>query len=168
MSEPNSAMSDARLNRLRDRGFEGFVSVANLRTNHTVIPDASGVYFLLRPDSSRPVFLKKGTGGWFKGKNPNVFIGKLTREWVEGALVIYIGCTGNLKKRIKDQLLPFGQGIPVGHWGGRLVWQLEGAEQLLVCWKVTRGDDQEKIKQECLNQFKLKYSGKRPFANLKG
>ena len=77
----------------------------------------------------------KGIGGFYRRKNPNVQITRLKREWVADAIVVYIGCSGNLNNRIK-LLMQFGEGQAVRHWGGRLIWQLEQADQLQVCCKV--------------------------------
>ena len=38
-------------------------------------------------------------------------------------------------------MLRFGQEAPVGHWGGRLVWQLRYAERLQVCWRALHEND---------------------------
>ena len=118
-----------------------------------------------------PGFLAIGTGGHFKGKDPNVPIARLAREWVDGALVVYVGqagtrSAGTLRKRI-HQMIRFGEGSPVGHWGGRLVWQLEDAAALQVCWKVVRDTTARTAEKELIGAFKLIRGGRRPFANLR-
>ena len=157
---------------LRSQGFDGFVTVADLRCgNRNSIPSVPGVYLVLRDCASCPEFRDVGTGGRFKGKDPNVPISKLGGEWVDGAMIVYIGqagskCKGTLKKRI-DELIRFGQGNPVGHWGGRLIWQLQGEDRLLVCWKEVANDDPGECEKELIAAFKSAHGGKRPFANLR-
>ena len=77
------------------------------------------------------------------------------------------GADGTLKKRIA-QMLRFGQGAPVGHWGGRLVWQPRDAKRLQVCWRVSHRDDPRTVEAEWIGAFKSLHGGKRPFANLQG
>ena len=65
-------------------------------------------------------------------------------------------------------MLQFGRGAPVGHWGGRLVWQLEDAERLVVCWKpVTDHRDPGAVETALIRSFKLAHGGRRPFGNLR-
>lgn len=156
---------------LQKRGFVGFVSVDDLRNgNRNNIPAIPGVYLVLRDCVSRPEFLEEGTGGHFKGKNPNVEIARLKNEWVERALIVYVGQSGSkskgtLKRRI-GQLIRFGQGRRVAHHGGRLIWQLRGTDRLLVCWKEMADDDPKEFKTDLIKEFKSKHGGQRPFANL--
>ena len=57
---------------LRTAGFEGFQSVASLRaTKVASVPREAGVYVVLRESAAMPRFLPEGTGGRFKGKDPN-------------------------------------------------------------------------------------------------
>ncbi len=85
---------------------------------------------------------------------------------MEGAIVVYVGQTGNLQRRI-GELIQFGQGADIGHRGGRLMWQHAQAEELQVCWKKVVGNKPGDVKKDILEQFKSKYRGRRPFANLK-
>ena len=85
---------------------------------------------------------------------------------MEGAFVVYVGQSGNLRKRI-GELIKFGRGANVGHKGGRLMWQLAQAEELQVCWKKVVDNKPGDVKKDILEQFKSKYRGRRPFANLK-
>lgn len=61
---------------MRTAGFEGFVHFANLAKQTSAsplgVPDVPGVYAVVRTAEDPPVFLPTGTGGHFKGRNPNV------------------------------------------------------------------------------------------------
>ena len=70
-------MNTKELEQLKEDGFCGFKTVAELRKNINIVPELTGVYVLLRPNDDEPVFLEKGTGGFFKKKNPNVAFPKL-------------------------------------------------------------------------------------------
>ena len=105
-----------------------------------------------------------GTGGYFKGKNPNVTLSELNANWVENTKVVYIGKATSLKPRLK-QYFSFGQGKNVGHYGGRFIWQLRYSKELIVCWKSLSTDPRE-YEADLIKQF-VELFGKRPFANLK-
>jgi hypothetical protein len=115
--------------------------------------------------------LSEGTGGHFKGQDPNVSLSELKDNWVEGTPVIYIGKAGGagntatLNKRL-GQYLRFGQGANVGHWGGRYIWQLADSRDLIVCWKTLTDDDPREVEHQMIAEFKATHAGKRPFANL--
>ena len=60
------------INDLMNAEFIGFVSVAELWGGAAkAIPFAKGVYMVVHPVKNRPKFLEIGTGGYFKGMNPN-------------------------------------------------------------------------------------------------
>lgn len=147
--------------------FTGFLSVDSLKESLTLrqVPDVSGVYLVLRISDVAPVFLESGTGGFFKGKDPNVPIEELKANWVDGTNVLYVGKATSLRKRL-GQYIRFGQGKPVGHWGGRYIWQLSDSENLILCWKtVNASEDPDVFETELINRFRSIY-GCRPFANL--
>lgn len=170
------------LENLAEAGFGGFVPVSKLKADGIHAPEDSlaeadlgrpGVYMVVRTDDSEPVFVTEGSGGHFKGRNPNVPVGELQANWVKDTCVVYIGKAGGgssratLRKRI-GQYIRFGSGEPVGHWGGRYIWQLEDADNLLFCWRATKEwEDAEEIESELIENFKSRYDGHRPFANLK-
>jgi len=89
---------------------------------------------VLRTTAALPVFLAAGGGGWWKGKDPTAPVERLQREWVDGTPTLYIGKAKSLRERV-GELLQFSDGRPVRHWGGRLLWQLHGCQDLLLAWR---------------------------------
>ena len=149
---------------LKEAGFEGFCSVADLRKDLSGIPVVQGVYIVVYQEDGMPEFLENGTGGFFKAKNPNVPVSELKSNWVGGTCVVYIGKATTLSKRI-SQYLKFGNGKSIGHWGGRLIWQIKDSKDLQICWKPVDADPREE-EMRLIADFKRQYGGKRPFANL--
>ena len=153
---------------IKKNGFLGFLTIGELMDSKTVIPKSKGVYFVLYLSESIPTFKEKGTGGFFKGKNPNVSTDILKENWVDRTKVIYIGRGGQegkkstLKSRL-SQYVRFGQGKKVGHWGGRYIYQIMNPENLVICWKVT--ENPEKNESELITNFISVYC-KLPFGNL--
>lgn len=154
------------INELKQNGFKGFIKIKDLDIN--TIQKEKGIYVIINKNQNM-VFLDKSNGGHFKGKDPTVSMQYLKENWVDNVDVIYIGQAGGngsnatLLKRIK-QYIQFGSGKPIGHWGGRLIWQIKDSGELLIAWKSTNTDPYD-IETELIYEFKLKY-GKRPFANL--
>ena len=151
-------------------GFLGFSTVKTLRlTRCAEVPAQPGVYVVLRRGFVAPQFLERGSGGLFKGKDPNVAISVLQLAWIATAMVVYVGKAGggkpnaHLKKRI-DLLIQFGSGANVAHWGGRYLWQLADAEELILCWKPTPRSDPRSVKKAIISDFEATY-GRRPYAN---
>lgn len=151
---------------LKGAGFDGFISVRELKEDfkNGRVPKEEGVYQILRLSSTPPTFLQKGTGGYFKGKEPNVSIDELRSNWVVDEPVVYIGKASELYKRIR-QYMQFGSGKAVGHFGGRYIWQLADSDELIICWK--RASESRSLEAAMIAEFKNNHNGKRPFANLK-
>lgn len=143
-------------------GFEGWLPFQSSEA-WSYCPVASGVYAVVREPSEPPVFEQRSPAGWFKGRDPSVPLEALQANWVDGAEVIYIGKANSLRRRLRE-LRRFGAGEPVGHWGGRLIWQLAHESRLSVAWKETPGVAPEMVEAELLESFRQKY-GKYPFAN---
>ncbi|MDQ7788755.1 MAG: hypothetical protein RDU41_01730 [Clostridia bacterium] len=157
---------------IQSAGFMGFKSISDLhRTRCVEVPRVAGVYMILRDAAEPPRFRAVSTGGHFKGRNPTVPEFMLVHNWVDGATVLYIGKAGGgtsrsvLQKRLYSYLR-FGAGEPVGHWGGRLIWQLEDSDALLVSWKPCEDVDTADLERSLIQDF-VKAYGKRPLANLR-
>ena len=147
------------------QGFAGFVAVSSLYAAACrQVPEAPGVYLVIRTDPQSPVFLDSSTGGRFKGREPAVSIQALQQAWVTGPIVVYIGKATALRERLR-RYMRFGHGEPAHHWGGRYIWQLAGAADLLVCWRATPDEDPRQVERRLMQEFRNQY-GKRPFANL--
>jgi len=153
---------------LRAGGFHGFIPFSALRTGGLLdVPDVPGVYVVVRASSGPILFLEDSRGGWFKGKDPTVPVGVLEARWIDDAEELYIGKADRLRRRVKE-LSEFGHGRPVGHRGGRFLWQIEGSADLLVGWLATPGRDPRQVEVQMLAAFREEFGGRQPFANIAG
>jgi hypothetical protein len=157
---------------LIEHGFQGFKTVAELQACACRdVPREQGVYVVLRLQRGVPEFLPENPGGRFKGQDPTVSIDRLRSTWVEGPIVIYIGKAGSrggnatLRSRL-FAYMEFGRGRPVGHWGGRYIWQLACSSDFVVSWRPTPGQAPVMVERGLIQQFKGIY-GMYPFANLR-
>ena len=148
---------------LEAAGFAGFLPVKQLRQSLADVPPAGGVYVVVRPSRAAPHFRVVGSGGHFKGEGPNVPLATLRAKWVPDAAVVYIGKAGSLSERVRS-LIAFGAGDAVGHRGGRYLWQLTDAADLMVAWRPE--DEPERAEAALLDAFRAEH-GVLPFANLR-
>jgi hypothetical protein len=153
------------------RGFVGFERFK--RIDLTLVPPLPGVYVVLREKDSRPVFLDRSPAGWFKGQNPTVPVAELEAAWPDSAHCVYIGKAGSgapggrgLRQRITE-FRQYGDGRPVGHQGGRRIWQLADADEYVLSWLPTPGQDPRVVEDQLLREFVVEY-GKRPIGNRTG
>lgn len=151
-------------------GFTGWVPLAALPTEE--VPTGPGVYVIVRPSDEPPTFLDISPAGHFNGKDPTVPVVELQALWVPGTRIVYIGKASlgssgrrGLRKRL-DEYRRFGAGEPVGHSGGRRIWQLTDHADLLVGWRETADAAAPKTETEMISQFRAHY-GVRPFANMR-
>jgi len=164
---PNSFKT---LEDIKDQGFVGFIKVSDLIEDSSIIPLKPGVYMVLYPETNEPTFLDRGTGGFFNDTDPNMPVSYLKQKWVNDTMVVYIGKAGGsgnkatLSKRLR-MYLRFGQGKAVGHYGGRLIWQIENSGDLLICWKTMIADEPRNAEAELISEFVECYD-KKPYANL--
>lgn len=155
MADPFSAAS------LREAAFEGWIPFSALRSSSC--PPTGGVYVVIYGREKPTTYSDRSCGGWFKGKDPSITKEALAANWVDGAEVVYIGKADRLRRRL-IQFADFGEGKPVGHWGGRLIWQLPDVSALGVAWKPTPGQIPAVVEADLIASFRGVY-GKSPFAN---
>ncbi len=164
------------LESIKANGFEGFKKISDLNRCTSSIPKDRGIYLVLYVANGIPNFLPVGVGGFFKGKNPNVTLNELARNWVEDTIVIYIGQAGGIRagkwsnQTLNDRIsayLKFGNGQNIAHYGGRYIWQIKDYKNLVICWKplLNKILDPKKVETQMIADFKQSYN-KRPFANL--
>jgi hypothetical protein len=151
------------IDEIKKAGFIGFKKMSELFLDSSILPDNNEVYLVLNVDNKPGEFLTIGTGGHFKGKDPNISLADLKSNWVDNTKVVYIGKATSLRSRLR-QYFSFGQGKNIGHYGGRLIWQIKYSKDLVVCWKSLTTDPRE-FEADLIQQF-VKTFGYRPFANL--
>lgn len=149
---------------LQSLGFGGFLPVSSLQRSLNTVPSGPGVYAVVREATTPPEFLPTSGGGWFKEKDPTVPAEVLRGKWHVGTPILYVGKADSLRARIRA-LVRFAAGEPVGHWGGRYLWQVEGSQTFLVGWR--EGDDPRELERQLLADFAAHFGGL-PFANLVG
>jgi hypothetical protein len=130
--------------------------------NH--VPAEGGVYLVVREGSAAAKYLDANPGGRFKGRDPTVSAEALRSNWSEGAEVVYIGKADNLRRRLRE-FMRFGQGAPIGHWGGRLIWQLADSAKLPVAWKETPDQVPKNVETELISEFRDVF-GKPPLRTI--
>lgn len=164
-------MDFEHIGRLNEFGFVGGIRIADLQVSCRNLPQERGVYLVTRKNKHPATFVKSSTGGHFKKRDPSVPDPVLKERWLARPRVIYIGKAGGNAKRstIQDRLnwfMQFGLGRRCAHWGGRYIWQLADAKDLVVYWKTTPRADPRQVEKALLREFIQKY-GRLPFANLR-
>lgn len=158
--------SDWTRKALERAGFSGWIPWSACPEALVRIPqNAGGVYVVYRTGLPTPSYLDRSPAGTFRG-DPAVVRESLEANWVRDARVVYIGKAdqGRLRKRL-EEFIDFGRGGKRRHWGGRLIWQLAQAEDLLIAWRVLPSSIIPRdVETEMINAFRTAY-GKPPFAN---
>jgi hypothetical protein len=150
-------------------GFTGWVPFAHLPDAD--VPTGPGVYVVVRSSAEPPSFLDVSPAGHFKGKDPTLPITELAALWVPGSRIVYIGKANlgtsgkrGLRKRL-NEFRQYGAGLPVGHTGGRRIWQLADHDELLVGWRVTDDAKARPTERALIAEFRAHYAARR-FANM--
>lgn len=151
---------------LEHRGFTGFITFEQLRRDgFSTVPKLGGVYVVLHPGDAEPKFLDRSIGGHFKGRDPTVPPDVLSAKWIKAATCVYIGKADVLRRRIRE-FARYGAGEPVGHQGGRYIWQLAEAGDLVIAWMETPDEIPREVEIRLLAEFAASHGGQKPFANI--
>jgi hypothetical protein len=157
---------------LKQAGFDGFTTFAALLGGELErVPREAGAYVVIRSSPTPPSFLETSCGGHFKGRNPTATAETPGSKWINECSVLYIGKADrsspkrSLYHRLREYAL-FGSGKPIGHWGGRYIWQLADSADLVVAWRVAApGQTGADVEAELVSLFKQRF-GRLPFANI--
>lgn len=146
-------------------GFANWIPLLGANRS-SALPRLPGIY-AVSYEAGRPKSWQiESCGGWHKKRNPAVDPHRLNREWVDGTDIVYVGRTDRtLAKRI-GEFARFGRGEPIGHWGGRLIWQLPHADLLMVGWIALDMGLATERESALLAEF-LEAFDRLPFANLR-
>jgi len=152
-------------------GFSGGIAIGQLQASCAIVPETLGVYAVVRRSSAPVRFLQASSGGRFKNRDPSAPVAKLQARWLPDAKVLYIGKAGGSRQRstLRSRLhsyMQFGLGQPCAHWGGRYIWQLAGAKELVVYWAAIPNEEPAQVESRLLHAFVQSYS-RLPFANLR-
>lgn len=150
---------------LKERGWAGFIPLATLVGKDA--PNVPGVYVVIRESILAPVIGDKGIHQSEKQVAP-YGVDELAQRWIKGASVVYIGkASTSLRKRL-GQYRRAGMAGGTSHNGGRSIWQLADAEDLLVAWHRVDleavGVDARQAEQDLIRAFARVY-GRRPYTN---
>lgn len=144
---------------LETLGFEGFVTFGELRIpRHLMLPKVHGIYAVMRPGVGEQKFTEASLA-----KGGAYGVAELAERWVNGSSIVYIGKAdpvGGIHKRVK-QYARRGN----SHTGGRSIWQLADADELLVAWLHTGEETGRTVEKRWIARF-VETFGKRPFANV--
>ncbi|MEO7866694.1 MAG: hypothetical protein ABIU54_03550 [Candidatus Eisenbacteria bacterium] len=168
MNEARVTQVTASRESLEAAGFVGFTAAVTVQLDRCErVPVERGVYVVLR-DPEYPVqFRAKSPAGHYRGVDPTLPVEILSKRWIEGATVLYIGVAPGtgvralLQQRIK-RTVRFGGGADIAHPGGAALWQLEGSMQLRFAWKVLQ-EDPRPFAAALLAEFVARH-GRAPFA----
>ena len=137
---------------LQKYGFEGFKTIRELMSSCREIPKLMGVYVVLREKNNRPTIMDKRPFDCQEDKYPSY------------SKAGGFGQKTELHKRLSTYIR-FGKGKKAAHGGGRSIWQLADAQELIVCWRVLTDEEPCCVESKMIADFCKKHNGKRPFAN---
>jgi len=138
-------------------GFVGWVPLVGIQA--TALPKLHGVYVVVRTAESERAFIT--TNAAEKGTRAKAYpVTELENQWLTTTPVLYIGKAAG-SRGLAQRLVPFGRKA-TSHSGGRSIWQLADADDLLVAWRIAR--DASALEMAMIAAFALKF-GQRPFAN---
>lgn len=147
---------------LSQEGFVGFERLRAIPKACAHLPASPGVYVVITDPSVGHRFIERSVGGHFERQDGTVPIDSLAAKWLDDVELLYVGRSVNLRRRV-DEFARYGRGEPIGHRGGRYLWQLAEHDQLRVGWRLHV--DPVQAERALLADFDSHF-GRLPFANL--
>lgn len=143
-------------------GFKGLHTVEAIHGGQFAsVPDVPGIYGVFRLADPLPRFVVKNAAARWKGQDPTIGVPALQAAWLDEAALLYVDKGASLRTRVR-QLVEFGHGKQVAHWGGRALWQLSDADDLVVAWRPA--EEPKAAEAELLAAFQAVH-GRPPWAN---
>lgn len=159
---------------LEKHEWKGGIAIKNWKdqqANHEDL-DNRGVYIVVRLNQEPPSFLTTNPAPELKGRKHKETPDMLANFWVLDSPIVYIGKAGGtgqkatLRTRLNAYVKHGFEKLKYSHWGGRLIWQVEGCEDFLIYWHSSDQQEPSAVESELLSRF-TKIYGKKPFANLR-
>ena len=160
---------------LQADGFVGFVPLAAFEKPFVMGdgPDVEGVYVVLRESAVRPTF-REDTHR--KPRSKIYTAAQAEAEWVDGSQMLYVG-KGPLRKPRRgrrqglaqriNEMRAHGHDGGANHYGGKLLWQIEDTDSLLIAWKVLIEGTADDVETALIRRFMDQAeSGRTPYANI--
>lgn len=137
-------------------GFEGFVPFLGM--DRTLLPPRRGIYAILLEQRNRPDFLSTN----IVTRRKPYPVKRLEAKWLDRMPVVYVGSAepvDGLFGRLGDFARQSSS-----HTGGRALWQIANARDLVVSWVETPDHTAEVVEKTYLQAFKSEFDHY-PFAN---
>jgi hypothetical protein len=142
---------------LAEVGFQGFKLFSTVTPAE--LPVAPGLYVILRPTLDQAALVPTSR----KRLKPYA-IDDLRVRLVDGTPVVYIGST-IAKTGLRGRVSAYRRQA-TNHSGGRSIWQLHDADDLVCAWAETPHHEADRVEDAYHAAFKERYM-KLPFANRK-
>lgn len=155
---------------LTGMGYRVVSTLHDLRDPHgperKSIPHRPGTYVVVRPATSPPEFSEGAHGGKSARQRRTAPVSDLSRAWVDGSALLYVGEGADLRERVA-LLIRFGLETADGHVGGEWIWRLQDSWSLLLAYRqLPSKAEATREESRMLEQFRNQY-GRLPFANRK-
>jgi hypothetical protein len=159
---------------LRRYGFVGFVPLKDWDKSHVLDAnklDVEGVYVVVRESTETPMFLGENHR---KPRPKRWSVQDAEGRWVTGVQVLYFGKgplrSLNAKRRLGlagriRELQKHGYEGGANHYGGKLLWQVQDADSLLIAWKVLGEGASASVESGLIRGFE-EVMGQQPYANI--
>ena len=159
---------------LREYGFVGFVPLEDWDESQVMgimQSDVEGVYVVVRESTDVPTFLDEDHR---KLRPKRWSADDAADRWVPGVQVLYFG-KGPLRSsttkrrqglaRRVGELQRHGYRGGANHYGGKLLWQIDDADALLIAWKPLAEGESAAIESGLIRGFD-RIMGRQPYANV--